>query len=103
MQYMGGGTLERRLKQAKGRLPIMETCRWVRDVCEGLGAARELGIVHHDVKPANMLLDLDSNAKISDFGLAQAVSGKSASVFLDSSKMWLSPHYVSTEKVLSGE
>ena len=103
MQYMGGGTLERRLKQAKGRLPVMETCRWVRDVCEGLGAARELGIVHHDVKPANMLLDLDSNAKISDFGLAQALSGKSAAVFLDSSRMWLSPHYVSPEKVLTGE
>ena len=103
MQYMGGGTLERRLKKAGGRLPVMETCRWVRDVCEGLGAARELGIVHHDVKPANILLDLDSNAKISDFGLAQALSGKSAGIFLDSSKMWLSPHYVSPEKVLTGE
>ena len=103
MQYMGGGTLENRLRKAGGRLPMMETCRWIRDVCEGLGAARELGIIHHDVKPANILLDLDSNAKISDFGLAQALSGKSASAFLDSSRMWLSPHYVSPEKVLTGE
>lgn len=103
MQYMGGGTLESRLRKAKGRLPVMETCRWIRDVCEGLDAARELGIVHHDVKPANILLDLDSNAKISDFGLSQAVSGKSASAFLDPSKMWLSPQYVSPEKVLNGE
>ncbi len=103
MQYMGGGTLEARLRKAKGRLPIMETCRWIRDVCEGLAAARELGIVHHDVKPANILLDLDSYAKISDFGLSQVVSGKSASAFLDPSKMWLSPQYVSPEKVLSGE
>jgi serine/threonine protein kinase len=103
MQYMGGGTLEGRLNKAKGRLPVMETCRWIRDVCEGLDAARELGIVHHDIKPANILLDLDSNAKISDFGLSQVVSGKSASVFLDPTKMWLSPHYVSPEKVLTGE
>ena len=103
MQYMGGGTLESRLRKAKGRLPVMETCRWVRDVCEGLDAARELGIVHHDVKPANILLDLDSNAKISDFGLSRVVSGKSASAFLDPSKMWLSPQYVSPEKVLTGE
>ena len=103
MQYMGGGTLESRLRKAKGRLPVMETCRWVRDVCEGLDAARELGIVHHDIKPANILLDLDSNAKISDFGLSQVVSGKSASSFLDPSKMWLSPQYVSPEKVLTGE
>ncbi len=103
MQYMGGGTLESRLRKAKGRLPVMETCRWIRDVCEGLDAARELGVVHHDIKPANILLDLDSNAKISDFGLAGAASGKFASAFLDSSKMWLSPQYVSPEKVLTGE
>ncbi|MBQ7732206.1 MAG: serine/threonine protein kinase [Lentisphaeria bacterium] len=103
MQYMGGGTLESRLRKAKGRLPVMETCRWVRDVCEGLDAAREHGVIHHDVKPANIMLDLDSNAKISDFGLSQAVSGKSASAFLDPSKMWLSPQYVSPEKVLTGE
>ena len=103
MQYMGGGTLESRLLKANGRLPVMETCRWIRDVCEGLDAAREHGVVHHDVKPANILLDLDSNAKVSDFGLAQVVSGRSASAFLDPSKMWLSPQYVSPEKVLTGE
>ncbi len=103
MQYMNGGTLESRLRKAKGRLPVMETCRWIRDVCEGLDAARELGIVHHDIKPANILLDLDFNAKISDFGLSQVVSGKSASAFLDPTRMWLSPQYVSPEKVLTGE
>ena len=103
MQYMSGGTLGNQLRNANGRLPMMETCRWIRDICEGLDAARELGIVHHDVKPANILLDIDSNAKITDFGLAQAVSGKSASAFLDPAKMWLSPHYVSPEKVLTGE
>ena len=103
MQYMGGGTLESRLKKSGGRLPVMETCRWIRDICEGLDAARELGIVHQDVKPANILLDLDSNAKISDFGLSRVLSGKSASAFLDPSKMWVSPHYVSPEKVLTGE
>ena len=103
MQYMGGGTLESRLRKAKGRLPVMETCRWIRDVCEGLDAARELGVVHHDIKPANILLDLDSYAKISDFGLSQVVSGRSASAFLDPSGMWLSPQYVSPEKVLTGE
>ena len=103
MEYMGGGTLERRLKKANGRLPLMETCRWIRDVCEGLDAARELGIIHHDVKPANILLNLDSNVKIADFGLSQAISGKSASAYLDPTQMWLSPQYVSPEKVLTGE
>jgi len=103
MQYMGGGTLEQRLKKAGGRLPVMETCRWMRDVCEGFNAAHEHGIIHHDVKPANLLLDLDSNVKIADFGLSQAISGKSADAYLDPTQMWLSPHYVSPEKVLTGE
>ena len=103
MEYMSGGTLEQRLRKAGGRLPMMETCRWIRDVCEGLGAARANGIVHHDIKPANILLDIDSNAKISDFGLSQAASGATASALLDPSTMWVSPQYVSPEKALTGE
>ena len=103
MEYMSGGTLEQRLRKAGGRLPMMETCRWIRDVCEGLGAARANGIVHHDIKPANILLDIDSNAKISDFGLSRAASGAAASSLLDPSTMWVSPQYVSPEKVLTGE
>ena len=102
MEYMSGGTLEQRLRKAGGRLPMMETCRWIRDVCEGLGAARANGIVHHDIKPANILLDVDSNAKISDFGLSQAASGAASASLLDPSTMWLSPLYVSPEKVLTG-
>ncbi len=102
MQYMGGGTLERRLKDANGRLPIMETCRWIRDVSDGLDCARENRVVHHDVKPANMLLDLESNVKISDFGLSQVISGSASTAFTDNSTMWLSPQYVSPEKVLTG-
>ena len=102
MQYMGGGTLERRLKDANGRLPIMETCRWIRDVSDGLDCARENRVVHHDVKPANMLLDLESNVKISDFGLSQVISGSASTAFTDNSSMWLSPQYVSPEKVLTG-
>jgi len=102
MQYMGGGTLERRLKAANGRLPIMETCRWIRDVSDGLDCARENRVVHHDVKPANMLLDLESNVKISDFGLSQVISGSVSTAFTDRSAMWLSPQYVSPEKVLTG-
>ena len=102
MQYMGGGTLERRLKDANGRLPVMETCRWIRDVSDGLDCARENRVVHHDVKPANMLLDLESNVKISDFGLSQVISGSASTAFTDDSTMWLSPQYVSPEKVLTG-
>ena len=102
MQYLAGGTLERRLKGANGSLPVTDVCRWIRDVSDGLECACEHRVVHHDVKPANMLLDLESNVKISDFGLSQVIAGSAASAFTDESKMWLSPQYVSPEKVLTG-
>ncbi len=104
MQFMGGGTLEQRLNRANGRLPIAETARWIRDICEGLDNARAHNIVHHDIKPANILLDLESNAKIGDFGLAQVLMREPGMrMGGDTTRMWVSPHYVSPEKVRTGE
>lgn len=102
MQYMNGGNLEERLARADGRLPVPQVVRWMRDISDGLRYASDRGVIHHDIKPANILLDIDHNAKIGDFGLAQVMCGGDSQNYLAQGKMWLSPHYVSPEKVLNG-
>ncbi len=103
MQYMGGGSLEAKLKLAMGSLPVGDVAKWIRDVAEGLDNARRHGITHHDIKPGNIMLDSDGNAKIGDFGLAQAVNDSRSSQVVEMTKAWVSPHYVSPEKIRDGK
>ncbi len=103
MQFMSGGSLELKLKLARGLLPINDVVKWIRDVAEGLDNARRHGITHHDVKPGNIMLDSDGNAKIGDFGLAQAVNDVRSERILEMTKSWASPHYVSPEKLRTGK
>jgi serine/threonine protein kinase/tetratricopeptide (TPR) repeat protein len=63
----------RELIKAK-ELPIERVIELAIQICEGLNKAHQAGIVHRDVKPANILIDADGRARILDFGLA-AVQG----------------------------
>ena len=64
MEYVDGGTL------ALARLDPRALVRTIRGVVDALGHAHESGIVHRDVKPANVLLDRRGRAVLTDFGLA---------------------------------
>ncbi len=68
MEYVDGGTLKDRLKRA---LPPAEAVDFVLQAAEGLDCAHRNGIVHRDVKPANMLLRKDGHLLLSDFGIAK--------------------------------
>jgi len=76
MDYMVGGSLKDKLAK-EGKLSFEETLRILKQVCTGLDKAHQKGLVHRDIKPANILFDEDSNAVISDFGLAKAVQNSS--------------------------
>jgi serine/threonine-protein kinase len=69
MEYLPGGSLEARL-QERGSLPTDEAVHVAADVAEGLVYAHGLGVVHCDLKPANVLFTADGHAKIADFGIA---------------------------------
>lgn len=103
MQFMSGGSLESKLKIARGVLPVNDVVKWIRDVAEGLGCAMNHGIVHHDIKPGNIMLDADGNAKVGDFGIAHIIKDKANAHIIEMTKGWISPHYVSPEKVASGD
>jgi serine/threonine-protein kinase len=68
--YVAGRTLEARL--AEGALPVDEALRVADEVAAGLDALHEAGLVHRDVKAANVLLDGETGvARLTDFGLAK--------------------------------
>src|SRR6266699_3623894 len=73
MEYVDGGTLKDRLKQRPVTVP--EAVDFVIQAAEGLGCAHGHGIVHRDVKPANMLVRKDGHLLLSDFGIAKILEG----------------------------
>lgn len=72
MEYLEGPALEQLL--SKGHLPYPKACAWAADVATALGAAHRKGIIHGDVKPANILTTLNGRVKLTDFGMARLAS-----------------------------
>jgi serine/threonine protein kinase len=69
MECMSGGSLEDRLWE-EGALPVDEAVRIAAEVCAGLDYAHQRGLVHCDLKPANILFTSSGSAKVADFGIA---------------------------------
>ena len=73
MAFIEGRSLKERI--AEGPLPLIEVLNIAVQVSEGLEAAHEKGVVHRDVKPANIMLNREGQARITDFGLASLEGG----------------------------
>ena len=96
MELMGGGSLEERIRN-QGKLGEVEALRVGREVAEGLRAAYREGLIHRDVKPANILFTEEGTPKIVDFGLALFHERDVD----DSGEIWATPFYVAPEKVIN--
>ncbi len=72
MEFLEGQPLDRILE--KGSLPFPKACAWAAEVASALGVAHHKGVIHGDVKPANMLITDDGRVKLMDFGMARLAS-----------------------------
>ena len=94
MEYVDGGTLKDKLKQQRA-LPVPEAVDFMIQAAEGLDCAHRNGIVHRDVKPANMLLRKDGYLLLSDFGIAKILE---ATTNLTRAGTIGTPQYMSPEQ-----
>lgn len=69
-EYVEGGSLANRL--TGGTVNRDDACRWVVSIAEALDHAHAAGVIHRDVKPANILIDAHGRALLADFGIAQS-------------------------------
>jgi serine/threonine-protein kinase len=96
MEYVPGGSLAQRLVDGPP-LPVEEKIRIVAEVAHALGHAHERGVLHRDVKPANILLTPSLAAKVTDFGIGKLLTGDTD--LTSTGQMVGSPAYMSPEQI----
>lgn len=95
MEYADGGDLLS-LVEKHGPLPFNLAINLLKQMCSGVAAIHQSGIVHRDIKPENMLLTRERQIKVSDFGIAysKARSRKVLTSNVEGAIDYLSPEYV---------
>jgi len=94
MEYVPGEDLKNLVKR-KGKLVEEEAISIAKQVCEGLVEAHRLGVVHRDLKPQNIMIDKEGDAKIMDFGIARSVEAPGVT---QTGVMIGTPDYISPEQ-----
>ncbi len=96
MELVDGITLKDYIEK-KGRLSHKEVISIAIQMCNGIGAAHAAGIIHRDIKPQNIIISRDGKVKVTDFGIAKAVTSNTIS-----SNAMGSVHYTSPEQARGG-
>ena len=91
MELVAGGSLDKLMQNSGSSIDIPRVMKICEQVAQALRCAADQGLVHGDVKPENVLLDANGNAKLVDFGLAAMQK--------DTDEIWGTPYYIAPEKV----
>ncbi len=95
MEYIQGRTLAE-LITARGLVPISDCVDILGQICHGLTAAHDAGVIHRDLKPSNVLVGERNAVKIIDFGLAKATAAEGLTA---TGMLMGTPYYMSPEQV----
>ncbi|MCA9883212.1 MAG: protein kinase [Anaerolineae bacterium] len=95
MEFVEGQDLKKIIK-ARGALSVDRVVDLAIQICNGIGYAHRSGLVHADVKPQNILVTSQDIVKVTDFGIAQALSDTQPQQ--RASVVWGSPHYFAPEQ-----
>ena len=95
MEYVPGEDLKSFIRRSR-QLNVGTAISLAKQVSEGLSEAHRLGVVHRDLKPQNVMIDKEGNARIMDFGVARSVEGKGIT---GAGVMIGTPEYMSPEQV----
>ena len=96
MEYVEGITLKTYIEK-KGQLSFKEATSIAIQVARGIEAAHNKNITHRDIKPQNIIISTEGKVKVTDFGIAKAISSNTLS-----SDAMGSVHYVSPEQARNG-
>jgi len=95
MEYVHGEDLKSMIRMSR-QLSVGTAVYIATQVCDGLAEAHRLGVVHRDLKPQNIMIDKDGNARIMDFGIARSIKAKGIT---GAGVMIGTPEYMSPEQV----
>jgi len=101
MELVSGGSALEYLEQS-GAYPVGEATRIVTEACKGLAAAHKHGLVHRDVKPANLLLAEDGIVKVADFGVAKRTETQTMTL-TQAGHLVGTPYFMSPEQCEGGQ
>ena len=94
MELVDGGTFDDQLEKL-GKVPEARVLAVAIEVAQGLRAGFQMGLIHRDVKPGNILFASDGSAKVVDFGLAVFHEQEAA----QTGDIWGTPYYLSPERL----
>jgi serine/threonine protein kinase len=100
MEYVEGYSLDEVLRRHPGPLPNLVSLEILRQLLSGLAAAHRQSIVHRDVKPSNVLVDLEGGVRLTDFGLANLTGESSLTL---TGALLGTPQFMAPEQVMGKE